>query len=205
MRPRVALLALALVMVAGGPAWAHRLKLFAAVAGNEVSGYGFFVGGGRPAGVPIVARDASGAEIWRGTTGDDGAFAFTVTKPEALTLSLDAGDGHAVEETLSADRFGAAPEPPVSTAPKQAAMPNPRPGAEATAPISAEAKARLLARVSAVVAAEVDKAVARQIRPLLEAQAAAEARIRLNDILGGLGWIAGLVGVGLYFSRRSKT
>jgi nickel transport protein len=194
MRPRVAVLALALVMLAGGSAWAHRLKLFAAVAGNEVSGYGFFVGGGRPAGVPIIARDVSGAEIWRGTTGDDGAFAFTVTKPETLTLSLDAGDGHAVEETLSADRFGAAPEPPASTAPKQA-----------SAPISAEAKARLLARVSAVVAAEVDKAVARQIRPLLEAQAAAEARIRLNDILGGLGWIAGLVGVGLYFSRRSKT
>ena len=60
------------------------------------------------------------------------------------------------------------------------------------------------AALAALVAAEVDKAVARQIRPLLEASAAAEARLRLNDILGGLGWIAGLVGVGLVVARRRK-
>lgn len=207
MRSCVALLAFAVLAVTSGPALAHRLKLFAAVGGNEVSGYGFFIGGGRPAGVPIVARDAGGTEVWRGTTGDDGAFAFTVTRPEALTLSLDAGDGHAVEETLAADRFGAVAEPPalVPTVAKDVAVPGGTNEdiAEITARMEPIAKQMEL-RVAASIAAEVDKAVARQIRPLLEAQAAAETRIRVNDILGGLGWIAGLVGVGLFFARRGK-
>jgi nickel transport protein len=207
MRPRVAVLALAVLMVAGGPAFAHRLKLFAAVAGNEVSGYGFFIGGGRPAGVPIVARNAEGAEVWRGNTGEDGGFAFTVAQPEALTLVLDAGDGHAVEETLTADRFAstappAEPIPPISAtsdATRNAATPS-----VGVDPLTPEIEARIAARVATSVAAEVDKAVARQIRPLLEAQAAAEGRIRVNDVLGGLGWIAGLVGVALFFTRRRK-
>lgn len=190
---RALLLALALVAASATGAAAHRLKLFASVAGTEVTGYGFFVGGGRPAGVAIVARDAAGAEIWRGTTGDDGSFAFTVTRPEALTLTLDAGDGHAVTETLSADRFGAAP----------AATPAPVAVATST-PTDPPAAARDDAALAALIAVEVDKSVARQLRPLLEAQAAAEARVRLNDILGGLGWIAGLVGVGLTVAHRRR-
>jgi nickel transport protein len=177
---RAALLAFAVFLAATGNAAAHKLKLFAAAAGDTVSGYGFFVGGGRPAGAALVARDAGGNTVWRGTTGDDGSFSFTVAAPAGLTLSIDAGDGHAAEATIAGG--GSAPVPPSSAA----------------APAGDDAA------LAALVAAEVDKAVARQIRPLLEASAAAEARLRLNDILGGLGWIAGLVGVGLVVARRRK-
>lgn len=189
-RPAAPLLALAVLVLGIGDAAAHRLKLFATAEGQTVSGYGFFVGGGRAAGAPIVARDGAGAEIWRGTTGEDGGFRFD-TPAAGLTLLLDAGDGHAAELTLGPDRF--APATPASP-----------PVIAADAPTSAPI-ARDDAALAALVAAEVDKAVARQIRPLLEASAAAEARLRLNDILGGLGWIAGLVGVGLIAARRKRS
>ena len=58
--------------------------------------------------------------------------------------------------------------------------------------------------LDARIAQAVDAAVARQIRPLLEAYDAADGRVRFNDLIGGLGWIAGLAGLWAWFrSRRS--
>jgi nickel transport protein len=48
----------------------------------------------------------------------------------------------------------------------------------------------------------VDTAVARQIRPLLEAQAEADGRVRFNDVMGGIGMIVGLAGAALWASAR---
>lgn len=49
----------------------------------------------------------------------------------------------------------------------------------------------------------VDAALERHLAPLRRSLAAAsEAGPDLKDIVGGLGWIMGLVGIGLYFSRR---
>ena len=53
------------------------------------------------------------------------------------------------------------------------------------------------------VEAIVDAALDRHLAPLRRALAAGnEAEPSLRDIVGGLGWIMGLVGIGLYFSRR---
>ena len=60
------------------------------------------------------------------------------------------------------------------------------------------------ADLDARIAKAVDAAVARQIRPLLEAYDAADGRVRFNDLIGGLGWIAGIAGLWAWFrSRRS--
>ena len=49
----------------------------------------------------------------------------------------------------------------------------------------------------------VDAALDRHLAPLRRALAARnETEPTLRDIVGGLGWIMGLVGIGLYFSRR---
>jgi len=53
------------------------------------------------------------------------------------------------------------------------------------------------------VEAIVDAALDRHLAPLRRALAAGNgAEPSLRDIVGGLGWIMGLVGIGLYFSRR---
>jgi nickel transport protein len=55
------------------------------------------------------------------------------------------------------------------------------------------------------VEAQVDRAVARQVQPLLEAYDQAEARVRFNDVMGGIGMIVGLAGAGLWaLSRRRR-
>ena len=193
--------ALAALVAVGGPAEAHRLKLFVTALDGEISGYAFFVGGGRPDGVEVFARDATGAEVFRGRTDDSGAFRWRAATPVDHVVTVDAGDGHRVEGTISGDRLGAVAGPLVTPSAANGAAAAPAVATGAGAPDAACA-----APVdAAALAALVDRAVARQLRPLIEAIDQAEGRVRVNDLVGGVGMIAGLAGAGLWaMSRRRR-
>ncbi|WP_118133469.1 carboxypeptidase-like regulatory domain-containing protein [Oceanicella sp. SM1341] len=181
MRRGTLLAGLALALALAGPAAAHRLKLFAAVEGDTVSGYGFFIGGGRPRGAEVTLFNGEGAPLAQVRTAEDGSFALGPVAPGAHALVIDAGDGHVARLALGAERFEAA--------------------AAVATPESDERQDQ--AAFEARLVKAVDLAVERQMRPLLEAQAEAESRIRFNDIMGGVGMIVGLAGIGLWaMSRR---
>lgn len=181
MRPVV--VALIAMMLAATPAEAHRLRVFATVEGGAIEGYAFFVGGGRPDGAAV--RFVRAGDVVHATTTDaEGAFAWRPEEPGPLTVVVDPGGGHTAEVTLGAERFGAAP------------------AGDAT-PVSAAATASPDALDPSLEAA-IEAAVARQIRPLLEAQAEAESRIRFNDVMGGIGMIVGLAGVALWARTRTR-
>lgn len=175
--------ALAALVLFALPAEAHRLKLFAQVTGDNIAGYGFYIGGGRPQGAEMIVSTPDGKEVSRLKTGDDGSFSFTPPVPGAYHLSLSGGDGHFATVDISTD--GSPAIKPVAA----------KPG-EATA-VPADLDAR--------IATAVDAAVARQIKPLLEAYDAADGKVRFNDLVGGIGWIIGLFGLWAYLqSRRRK-
>ncbi|WP_299436739.1 hypothetical protein [uncultured Rhodospira sp.] len=188
---------LGLVLLLGplvGPAAAHNMKVFATVEAGEVSGYGFFVGGGRARNAAVTATTGDGRVVFEGTADAEGRFSFTPEgpAPQGVTITLKVGDGHMASITLDGDRFGGA-APPSS----------PSPTAAVTTPAPQDQPDPTDERLAALIEARVEAAVARQIRPLLEAQAEAEARIRVKDIAGGLGMILGLVGIALWaLSRR---
>lgn len=191
--------ALLVVLALPGAASAHRLKLFLTVEDGALGGYAFFVGGGRPEGSAVVVKDAGGHEVYRGKTDDQGAFRWKPPVAADYSVTVDAGDGHWVEGFLAADRLGgapAAPAPaPAAALPEQAANAL-KPDANACAQPDPAALAKL-------VEAQVDRAVARQLRPLIESYNLAEGRVRLNDVMGGIGMIVGLAGAGLWaLSRR---
>ena len=192
-----ALLALAILAVLAEPAAAHRLKLFATVEAGAIAGYGFFIGGGRPQGATLVIRDAAGAEVFRGATDDAGVFSWRPPAPGDFALTIDARDGHVAEARIGADRFAG----DASGAAPAAAAPAPA----ATAPIPAAGTACAPdPGVLAAIDRAVDTAVARQVRPLLEAYAEAEGRVRFNDVAGGIGMIVGLAGIALWASARRR-
>ncbi len=206
------LLAFALLLAAAAPAAAHKLKVFATVEGGTISGYAFFVGGGRPHGAHVAFRDDAGQDLSSTVTDEDGAFAFTPARPEAITVLVDAGDGHSAETHIAAERL--APLALPTEAPAQSAAPSASasaggtaesqtpgrqiPGRQATAPPAAPGCD------SALIGRLVDMAVARQIRPLLEAQEAAQDKLRFNDVAGGIGMIVGLAGAALWATSRRK-
>lgn len=76
----------------------------------------------------------------------------------------------------------------------------PSPPAESTLAQKAEAAAAPLpAEIEKALEKTLDKKLAPIMRTLAEMR---EQKVRLTDVLGGLGYIFGLVGIAAYFKRR---
>ncbi len=196
-------LVLAFATAMASPAEAHRLKVFATVEEGAVAGFGFFVGGGRPNGATVIIRETGGREAYRGLTGPDGRYSWRPPGPADFTVIIDTREGHMAEAQIRAERFAGAPDDPTPAMPAPAAGDQSGPSA-AAADLGANAEGCALGVDGASLASLVDRAVARQVRPLLESHAAAEGRIRFNDVAGGFGMIAGLAGLGLWAGNRRR-
>ena len=212
---RLAVAALAAVLVGGGvaPAAAHRLKLFLTTEAGEIAGYAFFVGGGRPDGVDYIVADAAGREVHRGRTDEHGAFRWRPVSAADYAVTVNAGDGHRVSGTVTADRLAGPAWPtepasadrtekPASPPPEPTVAPPTTPSVSSAVPprpsgIDEDALARL-------VEYRVDAALERRLRPLEEAYERAEGRLRFNDVMGGIGMIVGLAGAAAWASSRRR-
>lgn len=168
------------------------MRVFARVEGAQVSGYGFFLGGGRPQGVAWAARMGE-SPIAQGVTDTEGGFAFVAPVPVSapVTVLLDTGEGHMATATLPPERFGAS-QPPAIPAQSQSGA---APATAANAPAPEDL-------APAEVAALVEAAVARQVAPLQERIAQLDARLRFVDLLSGVFLILGLAGMALWARGR---
>lgn len=203
-----------------GVALAHKVNVFAVADGGAVSGEGYFSGGAKAQNVPVEILDASGALIAQGVTEKDGTFKITLPASVSppLKVVLKAGDGHQNDFTLTAqDLAPAAPAaPPAASAVQGAGVPvasqaSSSPGAatgsgQALVPASGSPAAAPLdeARLTALIEAAVAKSVDEKLAPLklqLARMAEQDQSARMRDIIGGIGWIIGLVGIAAWFKR----
>jgi nickel transport protein len=194
-------LAILLLCAANLPAEAHLLKVFATVEDGSITGYAFFVGGGRPQKALLIIQDKSGSEIYRSNTDDNGGFNWHPPKPQTMTIMVNAGDGHMAQAILDAYRFdpNASDATPLSLPVEKSGGGKPSPG------VFGEPACSSSAEIGVLVDRSVDRAVSRQVRPLLEAFSATDSRIRLNDVVGGIGMIFGLAGITMWMSARRST
>lgn len=195
---RVVALAVALLLFCADDALAHRVNIFAWLEGDSVAVECSFRRNAPVKGGAVTVFDDTGAEVLRGTTDADGRFSFpvpqAVRKGHGLRIRINAGEGHQNEWRMDAAEF-AGLAPTAVTAPTAAAAPAP-----------AQTEAQPEQRISLTreeLTAIIDGALERQLAPLRrELAARGEEGPRLQDVVGGLGWIMGLVGMGLYFARR---
>lgn len=99
---------LAALMVAATPAWAHKLKVFAAAEGSAIVGTAYFAGGGKAMDSAGQVRGADGAVIASFRTDAEGGFRVPVTERREYRVTVDSGDGHVAEALLPADDMPAA-------------------------------------------------------------------------------------------------
>lgn len=202
--PLLLILALLAGVCLSGEARAHKVNVFAVVQGGQVMGEGYFSGGGRAMNCPVEILDAAGAVVASAVTGPDGAFSAPLpagAKPP-LKVVLKAGEGHQNDFTLTAADMGAqgpAPAPAPAAAPVQEPG---RPAAQGPA-LGGLDEASLTALVETATARAVEEKLA-PLRLELARMAAQDGAARLRDIVGGLGWIIGLVGVVAWFKRPGK-
>ena len=183
------ILAIIVAFLSIQPALAHKLKVFATVEGEAVTGYAFFIGGGRAQGAKWSAVEGDGTLLGEGRTDAEGRFRLVPPEPVTadIRVTVDTEEGHIASATLPETRFGGSAAEKPDAAKAVAAAP-----AEDTAPAPAsEETARL-----------VEVAVQRQVEPLLERIEAMDSRLRYTDMMSGLFLIAGLAGMALWALGR---
>lgn len=186
------------------PALAHRVNIFAFVDGDAVEvECGFNRSQKVRQGTVEVFDAATGEKLTQGLTDDGGVFRFPVSEAmvEAghdLLVRIIAGEGHQNEWTVSADELKAATV--AGSAPAAVAPPAPSvsgPAAEGASLVSSAAATP--EDVERIVNAALDAKLS-PLKRLLAEQA--ESGPSLRDVIGGIGWIFGLVGVAAYMRRR---
>ncbi len=170
---------------------AHALKVFAAAQGNRVDGSVYYPGGANASGAKVVVRSPQGRILADLRTDAEGRFAFAAGERVDHLIVAETADGHMGAWTVSAAELaGDIPTPVGVAVPSVSEVP----GAAAVAPGSPPEGSSLEVLVA--------KSVARQIRPLRAQIIEHEERVRLRDLLGGIGYIVGVAGVVLWWRSR---
>ena len=179
-----------------GPAHAHKVTIFAWTEGDRVFTQSKFSGGKRVNNGTVEVFDSHGELLLTGQTDDQGEFSFIAPTVTDLNIVLTAGMGHQNSWRLSAAEL---------TAPSgQATDETMAPPADAS-PVQAEAHHQREApgltpqAVEAIVSKQLDE----KLKPLTRMMVAAQDKgPSVGDILGGIGYILGLVGLGAYLRYR---
>lgn len=96
------MLAAALTLIAA-PALAHKLKVFAAAEGADITGTAYFAGGAPAMDAPGRLLGPDGAELARFRTDAAGNFRVPAQGHQDVRVSVDSGDGHVAEARIGAD------------------------------------------------------------------------------------------------------
>jgi nickel transport protein len=182
-----------LLLLGADPALAHKLKVFALVDGDHIAGSAYFVGGAKATGATITVTDADGNDLARLVPDAEGTFRYTPRDRIDHVIVADSGDGHLARWTLRAETLpaGLGASPPIDPVPAPSTLLPPAPELSQPDPPAVVSEE--------TIAAWVEQSVARQLRPLREQLEAHDARVRLQDVLGGIGYIVGLAGLGLWW------
>ena len=172
------------------------MNVFAYVEGGAVRGEVFARGGAPFAGAAIAAFGPDGEMLGETRTNDAGEFSLVPWKRCDWRILAVTGDGHQAEYTVPAEELpdelpdgGHKPaESPKVPAELQVATPT-SPEPESVAPVRpADAAAELSRQVAAL---------RRELNQLRE-------HLRWQDVIGGIGYILGLMGLAFYFLGVQK-
>lgn len=173
------------------PALAHKVIASAYPAGARIEGEIGFSNGDMAVNTTISVTDPAGRVLGETVTDDAGGFTFTPTEPVEHLFRADLGAGHVAQVTLSAAE--------VAGILGKAAKP------AAAVPAAAGAAAPAAMAATAAIDPELIAAALRdEIRPLRQEIAAYKEKNDLQTILGGIGYIAGLFGLGFYLAARRR-
>jgi len=188
-----------------GTAFAHKVNIFAWVEGDTVYTESKFAGGKKVMNAPIEVYGKGGIKILEGKTNEAGEFSFPVLQRTGMKVVLIAGMGHQSEWELSASELqGDSPEP---IHPEEAKEIVPEEETQASAPEEAEKVSASPCLNQEEIRNVVEKVMDQKLKPVIR-----DLRKSLNpdqepdfgDIMGGLGYIMGLVGIAAYVHSRNK-
>ena len=191
-------------------AYAHRVMIFAWVEGDKVFTQSKFSGGKKVKGGKILVSDLRGKNILEGKTDDKGEFSFTVPEKTALKIVLVAGMGHRAEWTIPLNEIESlADKKPVKSTLKSHEEESPLKTVSVKSAEETQEK-RMQPELSTglnsnEIEQAVEKALDKKLKPVIKMlEESTRSSLTVSEIIGGIGYILGLMGVGAYFHYRRK-
>ena len=187
-----------LIVIIGisSPAIAHKTTIFAWVEGDTVYTQSKFGGGRKAKNATVEVYDTHGAKLLEGKTDEKGEFSFKLPKKVDLKVVLLAGPGHRGEWIIHSEEMESGEAITDIRPPSQTPEKNNKTPQHDLPSITAE-------NIQEVV----EKALDKKLKPIMSKLAEArqkETETKITDIIGGIGYILGLVGIGAYVNYRKK-
>lgn len=177
-------------------AFAHKVTVFAWVEGDTVHTESKFSGGRFAKQARIEVYDRTGKKLLEGRTDDEGGFVFKAPKQEDLRIVLIAGTGHRNEWVVKADEFSGQVRSTVDAETVQPHQPQPLVVTPLPGGIDVSRE-----DLQTMIEAALDK----KLQPVLHRLYQMDEGPRLTEIVGGMGYILGLVGLGAYIHYRRRS
>jgi nickel transport protein len=188
------------------PAHAHGVVVFAWVEGDTVHVESKFAGGRKVNAGKVVVLDPQGTELLSGTTDAQGRYDFRVPAKTDLKIVLQAGMGHRGEWTVSAAEIEASGQASPAEPPGSSSSAVEKPAGPPTAEQARGSDKSPAAPDLAAIEDAVEKILDRKLKPVVRMIAETrQSGPSLKDILGGIGYILGLIGIGAYVHSRKKS
>ncbi|MBT3311034.1 MAG: hypothetical protein HN737_12820 [Desulfobacterales bacterium] len=173
--------------------YAHKVYLFAWGEGDTVYVDSYFSGKKKVIGGHVEVFDMSGKKLLEGVTNRKGAFSFKIPVKSDLRIVMESSMGHKAEYLLKADELQEDNATLTSTLINKE---------EEDVKVASTKVSVDIEQIRKVVEEVVDsrlKPVSRTIAKIRE-----EKGPDFTDIMGGFGYILGLVGIALYFKSKEK-
>ncbi len=183
-----------LILISAAPAYAHKVNVFAYVEGAQVYVQGYFLDGKKTKNSAVVVYGENDARLAEGVTNGEGEYVFNVIPNQDMRIVLNAGQGHQAEYRLSVADIagGELHDTPLLN---DASVGNAESGAHVGAPVTGSGN-------GGNIEAVVRRAVTESMLPMARELAELKERRGLSDIIGGLGFIIGILGVFAYLKSR---
>jgi nickel transport protein len=188
-------------------AWGHGVNVFAYVDGQKIFVEGYFTGKSKAVDSVVEVFDAQGNKLHEGRTNNDGVYSFkaldVVPVRGDLRIVLKAGPEHQAEFRIPASELPAYPKrkaaaPPAPKDPQPQEM-NLSESRTAEIPHDQLALRRIVEEVVDSKIQPLATMLGKQQKLLMELK---EKSVSLTEIIGGIGWILGIVGVAAYLMSR---
>lgn len=171
---------------------AHNVVGGVYVSGFDIEGEaGFSNGAMAHAGTVVKVFDQSGTPLGEVETDEEGFFVFTASKRITHVFKLNMGSGHVLNMLLPAEEL------PESLGIVSAS--DSRTGSNIT---SENSIIDTQQSATAITSLMIEKAISKQIKPLRKEIQALKEKSGFRDIIGGIGYIFGLLGLVAFMRER---
>jgi len=174
------------------PAYGHKIMVFAYPEGGSIYLEGYFADGKQAQDSLVEVFGEDGVKLLEGKTDDKGLYSFPMPDVPEMKIVLSGSMGHRAECVVKGGSDDAGHER------SKDALPGAFEGAlqqdENAGKAAVEEE-----RIRAIVCEELD----RKLVPLIREMAQLSRKgASLTDVIGGIGYIAGIMGLVLYFKTR---